>query len=244
MVTAAGAREALPGAVGLSWLRVYDWPAADGRSGGTPHVHLTCTEAYAVVEGRGAVQTIGEHGFTETPLEPGAVVWFTPGTIHRLVNDDGRLTVLVIMQNDGLPEAGDAFFPFPPEVLDDLDTYAEAARPPAYEEAARLRRDLAVAGFLALRESLAEGDRAPLDRFYRRAAELAAPRLDAWRDRWRTDALTAAARTGDLLDRLGHGDTRHLREAGLRRAGTATALGMCGRLEKIRLDPEVSTKLG
>jgi hypothetical protein len=30
----------LPGAVGLTALRVYDWDAADGLCGGSPHVHL------------------------------------------------------------------------------------------------------------------------------------------------------------------------------------------------------------
>ncbi len=57
--------------------------------------------------GRGAVQTLTAAGFQETPLSPGALVWFTPGTIHRLVND-GDLTLHVLMQNCGLPEAGDA----------------------------------------------------------------------------------------------------------------------------------------
>src|SRR5262245_61519905 len=97
----------LPGAVGVSGLQVYDWPTADGLCGGSPHVHLACAEAYVVIEGKGSVQTLNTEGFASTPLRPGTVLWFTPGTIHRLVNDDG-LRIVVIMQNDGLPEAGDA----------------------------------------------------------------------------------------------------------------------------------------
>src|SRR5262245_55872195 len=115
-----------PGGVGVSGLRVYDWATADGLCGGSPHLHLACPEAYVVVAGEGAVQTLTWDGYAETPLRPGAVVWFTPGTIHRLVNGDGRLHIVVIMQNSGLPEAGDAVFTFPPAVLDDPEQYDRA----------------------------------------------------------------------------------------------------------------------
>ena len=50
-------------------------------------------------------------------------MWFEPGTIHRLVNGGG-LELVVLMQNSGLPEAGDAVFTFPPAILDDPDAYA------------------------------------------------------------------------------------------------------------------------
>lgn len=43
--------EGLPGGVAVSHLSVYDWPAADGVCGGTPHMHLTCSEAYVVTGG-------------------------------------------------------------------------------------------------------------------------------------------------------------------------------------------------
>ena len=48
----------LPGGVGLSHISAYDWQAADGVCGGSPHLHLACTEAYVVTGGRGAVQTL------------------------------------------------------------------------------------------------------------------------------------------------------------------------------------------
>ncbi|WP_037662603.1 cupin domain-containing protein, partial [Streptomyces aurantiacus] len=159
--------DGLPGGIGVSRLRVYDWPAADGLRGGTPHLHLTCTEGYTVVSGRGAVQTLTPAGFRQDPLAPGALVWFTPGTIHRLVNE-GDLTIHVLMQNSGLPEAGDAVLTLPPHLLADPATYRAAVALPAdgteqaTEAAARRRRDLAVEGFTALRAATGAGDPEPL----------------------------------------------------------------------------------
>ena len=104
----------LPGGIGVSHLRAYDWEAEDGVCGGSPHLHLACTEAYVVTGGRGAVQTLSVGGYAETPLEAGVIAWFAPGTVHRMVQGGG-LRVTVLMQNSGLPEAGDAVFTFPPE---------------------------------------------------------------------------------------------------------------------------------
>ncbi|MFD0416061.1 cupin domain-containing protein [Streptomyces sp. NPDC127108] len=241
---APAAYAGLPGGIGVSRLRVYDWPAADGLRGGTPHLHLTCTEGYAVVSGRGAVQTLTPAGFRHTPLTPGALVWFTPGTIHRLVNE-GDLTLHVLMQNSGLPEAGDAVLTLPPHLLGDPATYrAATALPPrgahgndegdgdegdkgddaaaaaatdddAVERAARRRRDLAVEGFTALCAATEAGDPEPLAAFHRAAAVLVAPLTAAWRERWRTGAAAAAAATGAQLDALTKGDASHLAEAGV-----------------------------
>jgi mannose-6-phosphate isomerase-like protein (cupin superfamily) len=229
----------LPGAVGVSGLQVYDWPTADGLCGGSPHAHLACSEAYVVVEGKGRVQTLNTGGFAETPLEPGTVLWFTPGTIHRLVNDDGGLRIVVIMQNDGLPEAGDAVFTFPPDVLEDPPAYARAATlTPPEEDAARGRRDLAITGFALLRERAETGDRTALEDFYRSAVSLKAPLLRDWERRWRAGALATAERTGEQLRRMGDGDWRHLTEAGVHRleppAAEDRAYGMCGRLDTYR----------
>src|SRR5918997_6904831 len=144
----------LPGAVGVTHLKVYDTRAPDGLLGGSPHLHVACTEAYMVVAGRGAVQTLGAGGFKELPLETGRLVWFTPGLIHRLINLDGELEILVLMQNAGLPEAGDFVLTFPPEILADEPAYLHAASLASSghvytssEGAAHRRRDLAVAGF-------------------------------------------------------------------------------------------------
>ena len=156
---------ALPGAVGVTHLKVYDTRAPDGLLGGSPHMHFACTEAYIVLAGSGAVQTLGAGGFKEVPLETGRLVWFTPGLIHRLINLDGELEILVVMQNAGLPEAGEFVLTFPEAVLADEQAYLSVASlaPSGHvytssEEAARRRRDLAVEGFGVLRERFeAEG---------------------------------------------------------------------------------------
>nr|WP_285779516.1 cupin domain-containing protein [Microtetraspora sp. NBRC 13810] len=221
-----------PGGVGVSGLRVYDWPTADGLSGGTPHLHLACAEAYVVVAGSGAVQTLAPSGYAENPLEAGDVVWFPPGTIHRLLNFDGGLRITVIMQNGGLPEAGDAVFTFPPEVMADPEAYARAAVA-ADPAAARARRDLAIDGFLRLRRHGAQA----LADFLVAAHRLIAPRLDDFEKRWRAGALAAAGETGEHLERLRRGDLSHLAQARVRKAEPEDRLGMCGRLQVYPLLP-------
>ncbi|MER5910515.1 cupin [Streptomyces sp. NPDC001982] len=237
MVSAAGFG-GLPGGVAVSGLCVYDWPAADGSSGGTPHLHLACSEAYVVTGGRGAVQTLTTSGYAVTPLTPGTVAWFTPGTIHRLVNE-GDLRITVLMQNSGLPEAGDAVLTLPPRYLTDPQTYAAATNvpEPAPEEEqqrfARARRDLALEGYRALRE--APGHEA-LAAFHRAAAALVRPRLAEWRERWRRGARAAAEATGEQLDRLERGDVSHLAVAVVRAEQPSAygRFGMCGRLDVYR----------
>ncbi|WP_328908738.1 cupin [Streptomyces sp. NBC_00234] len=230
--------EGLPGAVAVSHLRVYDWPAADGLRGGTPHLHLTCSEGYVVVGGRGSVQTLTATGFRQTPLSPGALVWFTPGTIHRLVNEDG-LRIVVLMQNSGLPEAGDAVLTLPPRFLAGPAVYREVVDLPVdgteaeQEKAARARRDLAVEGFLALRDAAEAGDPGPLAAFHRAAAALVRPRTDDWRERWLRGAAAAAEATRTQLDALAVADPGHLADASVH-AEQPFALGrfgMCGRLD-------------
>src|ERR1700756_1666952 len=162
------AAAAFPGGTGVTVLDVYDWPAPDGLPGGSAHVPLASTEGYMVLWGAGRLQTLGERGYAETPLRPGECLWFTPGTIHRLVND-GELRILVVMQNAGLPEHGDAVLTFPPHILADPAAYARAAsltsgdgdgdgdtRDEALAAAARRRASLAVEGYLALREQVAD----------------------------------------------------------------------------------------
>ncbi|WP_367324719.1 cupin domain-containing protein [Streptomyces sp. HUAS ZL42] len=237
-MVSSGEYAGLPGGVAVSRLCVYDWPAADGLHGGTPHMHLACSEAYVVTGGRGAVQTLTTSGYEVTPLAPGTVAWFTPGTIHRLVNEDD-LRITVLMQNSGLPEAGDAVLTLPPRYLTDPETYAAATTIPAdapvreQERMARARRDLALEGYRALRE--ADGPEA-LAAFHRAAAVLVRPRLAGWRERWRRGAVAAAAVTGAQLERLERGDVSHLAGAVVR-AEVPSAygkFGMCGRLDVYR----------
>ncbi|RII20552.1 Cupin domain protein [Streptomyces sp. YIM 130001] len=237
MVTAT--YDGFPGAVGVSRLSVYDWPTVDDRpGGGTPHLHLTCSEGYVVTGGRGAVQTLTTAGFRETPLEPGTVAWFTPGTIHRLINEGG-LEIVVVMQNSGLPEAGDAVLTFPPSLLVDQATYGDALRIPAgvpeerQVEVARARRDVATRRFLELRAATEAGDPEPLAEFQRAAAELVRPHLDDWERRWKDGAHTATTATESQVGALRDQDVRHLAEAGVAATGPTASgrFGMCGRLD-------------
>lgn len=235
----AGERPPFPGAVAVSHLLVYDTPGPDGLVGGSPHLHTACTEAYAVVAGRGSVQTLSGAGEVEVPLEPGAFVWFTPGTVHRLVNGGG-LEILVVMANAGLPEAGDMVLTFPDEVLADPSAYAAAAvLPPdgattaGDAGAARRRRDLAVEGFRELRAAVrAEGPDA-LGPLHARAAALVADRVHGWRRVWEDGPLAAARRTGDHLDALARGDGSHLSASSVHRLpppADERRLGCCGTL--------------
>ncbi len=224
-----------PGAVGISDLAAYPWPTADDEHGGSPHLHLACTEAYLVIGGRGRLQTLNHAGPSIQPLVPGDVVWFTPGTIHRALND-GDLHVIVIMQNSGLPEAGDAVMTFPAEYLT-TERYPAAASvlgPDGQprDERARARRDLAVAGFTELLRQWELGNHAALDDFYRSAAALVAPRLSEWRKLIEDGAAATAAAALDHIDAIGRADTTHLSRASVNRiaAPTDTTLGMCGYL--------------
>jgi mannose-6-phosphate isomerase-like protein (cupin superfamily) len=137
-----------PGGTAVSIVSVYDWPTADGQAGGSPHLHTASTEGYVVTRGSGAVETLSSDGYRRHDLERGTVLWFTPGTVHRLVNGSGDLELVVVMQNAGIPEAGDAVFTFPEAVLADPDAYRAAASappPPPRAPAARAhRRPLAV----------------------------------------------------------------------------------------------------
>lgn len=230
----------LPADTALSRVRVYDWPTSDGEHGGSAHAHLVCTEAYVVVRGSGRLQTLGPHGFAEVPLRERSVVWFTPGTIHRPIND-GDLEVLVLMQNAGLPEAGDAVLTFPPEVLADERRYAEEVSAvssdrvfASSEERARRRRDLAIEGFLQLRERVERDGTAALKPFYEAARRLVEPKLAGWEKLWRSGPLAAAERTGEQLAALADGDVSHLLTGEGVFVGAMPPdpqhFGMCGRL--------------
>lgn len=222
-----------PGGTSISFLDIYADEAPDGLRGGSPHAHLVSTEAYIVVGGSGALQTIDGAGFRETPLEPGRIVWFTPGTIHRAVSH-GDLRVAVLMSNAGLPEAGDAVLTFPTDVLADPAAYARAADLGAGDERAgraRARRDLAVEGFLAIRRSVEEGGDG-LARFHRAATELVRGRAGSW------EALIQAGPAARVEQSLRDvaavlaGDPSHLAAARATEAAPSPepGYGMCGRL--------------
>lgn len=236
-----------PGGTSVSHLCVYDWDAADGFHGGSPHLHTLSTEAYVVTAGRGEVHTISATGSAHHELAQGSLLWFTPGTVHRLVNHGG-LELAVIMSNAGLPEAGDAVLTFPEEILADPQKYREAAALPAEAEdsakaaAARARRDLAVQGNQQLLEAIAaEGPEAALGRLYQHAATLVQPMTGRWQEIFQANVTTETHRVQAQLEALSTGDAAHLYEAKVVRgepaAGAEAAsqlYGMCGRLQTWR----------
>ena len=229
----------LPSAVGLTHLRVYDSQAPDGLIGGSPHVHFVCTEAYIIVGGQGYVQTLSADGFREVSLEPGKLVWFTPGTIHRLINQ-GKLEIQIIMQNAGLPEAGDFVLTFPEAILNASDAYFDAASLSPRGEvhtnsigAAVRRRDLAVKGFMQLLEHYEREGPAALDRFYSAALRLIQPKLSDWHAVWERGPLAATQATAAQLEALSKGDVSHMHSSGvyaLPFPNDERRLGVCGTL--------------
>jgi mannose-6-phosphate isomerase-like protein (cupin superfamily) len=225
-----------PGSVGLTALTAYDWETADGEHGGSPHVHLACSEAYVVTGGAGRLETLTRHGLTTTTLETGDVVWFQPGTIHRVLND-GDLRVVVVMQNSGLPEAGDAVLTFPAEHLTTPDAYRAAASilDPAgqpSELGARRRRDLAVEGFTELKRRVSHGDPAALEEFYEAAIALAQPQVDRWRALVEAGPGRALDESRARLAALAAGQAPHLPDARVERIPRPDhpTYGMCGLL--------------
>lgn len=224
-----------PGGTSLSHLDVYTDAAPDGICGGSPHMHLVSTEAYVVVSGQGALQTIDADGFRETALSAGSVVWFTPGTIHRAVNP-GDLRVVVLMSNAGLPEAGDAVMTFPADIVADADAYASAASLGGEDgraERATARRDLAVTGFETLRDAVVGGDRTALEAFRTAAGALVRDRASAWGALVRERPLAQAEQSLALADAVASGSVSHLADARVHQAVPSVGergFGMCGRL--------------
>ncbi|NDL59446.1 cupin domain-containing protein [Phytoactinopolyspora mesophila] len=228
---------AFPGATSVSRLSVYPDACQDGLAGGTPHMHTASAEGYVVVGGSGALQTVDMSGFRETELGPGSTVWFTPGTIHRAINR-GELEVIVVMQNSGLPEAGDAVMTFPPDVVSEVARYRAAATLPVGEpeevmaDAVTRRRELAVEGFLHIAERVSSGDTTPLEEFYDHAVALVREAAPGWRETWEASVARETRKTAEVLDALERGDGEHLRASAVLESppSETSRWGMCGRL--------------
>ena len=237
-----GVGSTFPGATGLSEISIYDWPGADGAAGGSPHVHTASTEAYVVLEGAGRLETLDSRGFTSAPLVPGAVLWFTPGTVHRAINDSGDLRVLVVMQNAGLPEHGDAVMTFPSEHLGDGETYRRAAALEhkdadaglaAGEEAARRRRDLALEGYFALKQDVLASGPEALAGFHAAAARLIAGRTRTWAHLLAGGAARQVEVTRQQLASLDTAESIYLAKARttMGKRENRRIYGMCGRIQ-------------
>lgn len=234
---AAGPVPGFPGGTAVSGLRVYDWESDDGLCGGSPHLHTVSSEAYLVTAGRGGVHTLSMTGAEEHSLSAGSLLWFSRGTVHRLVNTED-LALTVIMSNAGLPEAGDAVLTFPRHILQDPDLYAEHAVLPrdagesALSAAARRRRDLALEGYAELHTSVLHDGPGALVEFHRAAAHLVRPRVKRWKELWEANVLAQVQATGQALQDLAEGSAAPLAGAAVARGRqrTGEGYGMCGRL--------------
>ena len=226
-----------PGGTAVTGLRVYDWESGDGLCGGSPHLHTVSSEAYVVTAGTGEVHTISMAGVQVHGLAAGSLVWFSPGTVHRLVNTGG-LTLNVIMSNAGLPEAGDAVLTFPHRILQEPELYAEHAvlpREAAESEvaaAARRRRDLALEGYAELHTSVLREGIPALQEFHRAAARLVRPRVGHWKELWAANVQRQVQDTERALRELEGGSAASLASAAVASAEqrSGEGFGMCGRL--------------
>jgi mannose-6-phosphate isomerase-like protein (cupin superfamily) len=226
----------MPGATLMSRLKVYDTPTPDGQIGGTPHVHLVCTELYFVLNGSGTVEILDKDGFRRVELQPYEALLFTPGTIHRLINPNRDLEILVIMQNSGLPERGDNVVTFSDEVLASDSAYADAMRVSSFEDAHQ-RRDRGVEGFLKLKagfETSMEEGRAALERFYQHAAARTFSVQQQWRQMIEQGALAEAQKSLDQLNQLAQSDTSYLlsNAISLIQPPENASPGFCGQLNR------------
>jgi mannose-6-phosphate isomerase-like protein (cupin superfamily) len=223
--------------IGLTELTVYDQrPAPDGLMSGSPHVHAVTDEGYYVMRGKGRVELHDlKDGFRTVDLLPGRYVQFPPGVLHRLVNAD-HLVLLVVMGNAGLAERGDARIYFGRKIDDDPAEFARLTglAKTGGLEGALDRRDAAVRAYAGLLE-LWSKDReayfrelgrfigvhmkaaAGLRRSFAEAVE-AGPVVWAERFRKRVEGLPNAAVEGAPL---------------VHAAPEGTTLGMCGILRPV-----------
>ena len=226
----------MPGATLVTRLKVYDTVTPDGQRGGTPHFHFLCTEMYFVLNGTGAVELIDGQGFSRVDLMPYSALVFTPGTIHRLINPNGDLEILVVMQNSGLPERGDNIVCFSDEWLADKDRYAEAMRVTTVEDA-YVRRDRGVEGFLKLKAAFEvdpEKGCVALRQIYQRASQLIDSQKDEWGAVIEGGAVTEADASMQKLQLLKENEIDYLFGAQhfLIEAQNYSTLGFCGHLNR------------
>lgn len=226
----------MPGATLTTRLKVYDTAGPDGQIGGTPHLHLCCTEMYFVTGGNGSVEIIDSTGFSIVELPLHAAYIFSPGTIHRLINPGKDLELFIVMQNSGLPERGDNVVTFNGEIMQSQDKYAAAMKVHAVEDGYR-RRDQGVAGFLELKKAFEQSGQeglAALHRFHGLAAKRTASRQAEWRSVVTGGALAEAQRSLAMLDALAQEETGYLNgtQQHLVLPKAYSAVGFCGRLDR------------
>jgi len=223
--------------IGLTHLTVYDQrPAPDGKMSGSPHVHAVTDEGYYVMSGRGAVELHDlENGFRTVDLAPGRYLQFPPGTLHRLVNTD-HLVLLVVMGNAGLAERGDARIYFGKAVDDDpveFDRLVGLAKAKGLEGALD-RRDAAIRAYMGLVELWTKDQPAyymELARFIRVHMQAAARQVSSFGRAVEAGPMAWGQRFRKRLENLPGGSE----EAGpvLHVPSGSTTLGMCGVLRPV-----------
>ena len=226
----------MPGGTLLTRIKVYDEPSIDGQRSGTPHIHLVCTELYFVLSGSGAVEIIDRNGYKRVELQMNTAFLFTAGTVHRLINPNGDLEVLIIMQNSGLPECGDNIVTFPAEVLSDPSRFAAAMKASVLSDALR-RRDRGVEGFLELKsafETSLESGRKALDDFYTLCLQRTKSHHQEWYARVTHGAFEDAQDSLQKIIALTRGQFDHLHRTGneLMPAAECAQIGFCGELSR------------
>lgn len=231
----------LPSGVGLTHIEVYTEAGPDGVIGGAPHIHMVCSEIYYVLEGTGQIELLSAEGLETVELVPGKAVAFRPGIFHRAINPNKNLKLLDISQHGGLAERGDFVMPFPTEVLGSASEYAKAVRVRTREDAIR-RRDLAVKGYLPIKEAFGRGKeegREKLREFYRAARELMAPKVDGFEWVLKVGAQTEVKDSLDACDFIRSGRMQYLeqaRHAAMFPLNEAAQTGMSGGLHPYMLD--------
>jgi len=234
---AEGRAEDLISGIGLTHLTVYDQrPAPDGLMSGSPHVHAVTDEGYYVISGRGRVELHDlKDGFRPVELSPGRYIQFPPGVVHRLVNTD-HLVLLVVMGNAGLAERGDARIYFGKAVD---ESPAEFARLVGLAKAKGLegaldRRDAAIRAYVGLLELWAKDRTAydrELERFIGVHMKAAAGLRKGFSEAVEAGPVAWGERFRRRLENLPLGSEEHA--AVLHLPAEEPTLGMCGILRPV-----------
>lgn len=214
-----------------------------GICGGTPHLHTACTEAYIWIQGSGSVELLSTAGHRSVAMAPFSTVWFSPGVIHRGVPDVDApedAEVLVLMQNAGLPESGDAVITLPERMWGEPEAYRDIVdvSAPDVDQArdlVRERRALAIEGLGELVDAVDRLGSSGLDGFYRYAHRVVCPHLDAMARVIEDRVAPEVAVTRRALEQMQAGRFDHLRagDVSISAAPATPLFGMCGELRPI-----------
>lgn len=240
-MTTAGATPVFPGATQCSRVSLYG-DLDTGVCGGTPHVHTACTEAYVWLRGIGSIELLGHQGHQILPMAPDDVAWFSPGVIHRGIPDPDHqdAEVLVVMQNAGLPEAGDAVLTLPERLWGSPEEYRRTVDVSSgsiddSRQLVRERRAMAMEGLAELTAAVERLGPSGLDGFYAYAASVVRPHLEAMAALVEDRVQAEVDITRRALDTMRSGSSDHLRagQFATARAPSEPLFGMCGELRPL-----------